>query len=100
LTSGGRLDAVPDFNDDKPGATLWTSLIAVPQLTDGLRRAIGEVRPRYTRMVNFREGWRGHLWQGQFASFVLDEPYLLTAGQYVELDPVRAGLIDAPSRYW
>ena len=50
-------------------------------------------------MVNVREGWRGHLWQGRFASFVLDEPYLLTAPRYVELNPVRAGLINAPSRY-
>ena len=74
-------------------------LIAVPQSADGLRRAIGEAHRRYTRMVNFREGWRGHLWQGRFASFVLDEPYLLTAARYVELNPVRAGLVNAPSRY-
>ena len=64
-------------------------LIAVPQSPDGLRLAIGEVHRRYTRMVNFREGWRGHLWQGRFASFVLDEPYVLTAARYVELNPVR-----------
>ena len=74
-------------------------LIAVPQSADGLRRAIGEVHRRYTRMVNFREGWRGHLWQGRFASFVIDKPYLLTAARYVELNPVRAGLIKAPIRY-
>ena len=74
-------------------------LIAVPQSVDGLRRAIGEAHRRYTRMVNFRERWRGHLWQGRFASFVLDEPYLLTAARYVELNPVRAGLASAPSRY-
>jgi putative transposase len=71
-------------------------LIAVPHSADGLGRAIGEVHRRYTRMVNFREGWRGHLWQGRFASCVLDEPYLLTAARYV---PVCAGLIHAPSRY-
>jgi putative transposase len=53
-------------------------LIAVPQSADGLRRAIGEAHRRYTRMVNFREGWRGHLWQWRSSSFVLDEPYLLT----------------------
>ena len=64
-------------------------LIAVPQSADGLRRAIGEAHRRYTRMVNFRERWRGHLWQGRFASFVLDEPYLLTAVRYVELNPSR-----------
>ncbi len=50
-------------------------------------------------MVNFREGWRGHLWQGRFSSFVLDERYVLTAARYVELNPVRARLISAPSRY-
>ncbi len=32
-----------------------------------------------TRRVNFREGWRGHLWQGRFASFVMDEAYLMAA---------------------
>jgi putative transposase len=74
-------------------------LIAVPESSDGLRRALGEVHRRYTRMVNFREGWRGHLWQGRFASSVLDEPHLLTAARYVELNPVRAGLINTPSRY-
>jgi putative transposase len=74
-------------------------LIALPQLADGLRRAIGEAHRRYTRMVNFREGWRGHLWQGRFASFLLDEPYLLAAARYVELNPVRAALVVAPSRY-
>ncbi len=74
-------------------------LIAVPQSVDGLRKAIGEAHRRYTRHVNFREGWRGHLWQGRFASFVLDETHLLNAARYVELNPVRAGLVDAPSGY-
>ena len=74
-------------------------LIAVPKSEDGLRRAIGEAHRRYTRRVNFRERWRGHLWQGRFASFVLDEPYLVAAARYVELNPVRAGLAIAPSEY-
>jgi putative transposase len=47
-------------------------------------------------MVNLREGWRGHFWP--FASFLLEEPYLLTAARYVELNPVRAGLASAPTR--
>ena len=49
-------------------------LIVVPESEDGLRRAIGEAHRRYTRHVNFRKRWRGHLWQGRFASYVLDEP--------------------------
>ncbi len=67
-------------------------LIVVPESEDGLRRAIGEAHRRYTRRVNFREGWRGHLWQGRFASFVMDEPHLLACARYVERNPVRAGL--------
>ena len=59
-------------------------LIVVPQSAEGLRRAIGEAHRRYTRWINFREDWRGHLWQGRFASFVIDEDHLLTAAAYVE----------------
>jgi putative transposase len=74
-------------------------LIAVPKTEDGLRRAIGEAHRRYTRRINFREQWRGYLWQGRFASFIMDEPYLLAAARYVELNPVRAKLV-ARARDW
>ena len=67
-------------------------LIVVPKTEDGLRRAIGEAHRRYTRAVNFRHGWRGHLWQGRFASYVMDEAYLLACARYVERNPVRARL--------
>lgn len=74
-------------------------LIAVPESEDGLRRAIGEAHWRYTRKVNFCEGWKGHLWQGRFASFLMDESYLFAAIRYVELNPVRAGLVETPDAY-
>ncbi|MGB2823526.1 MAG: transposase, partial [Phycisphaerae bacterium] len=67
-------------------------LVVVPATADGLRRGIGEAHRRYTRRINFRKGWRGHLWQGRFASFVMDEDYLLEAVRYIEMNPVRAGL--------
>jgi putative transposase len=67
-------------------------LILVPAAPDGLRAALGEAHRRYTRHVNEREGWRGFLWQGRFASFPMDERYLLAAARYIELNPVRAGL--------
>ncbi len=70
-----------------------THSIALPSSEDGLRWAIGETHRRYTRRINFREKWRGYLWQGRFASFVMDEPYLLAAARYVELNPVRAQLV-------
>lgn len=68
-------------------------LIATPSSENGLRWAIGQTHQRYTRGINFREKWRGYLWQGRFASFVMDEPYLLAAARYIELDPVRARLV-------
>ena len=74
-------------------------LIVVPESEDGLRRGLGEAHRRYTRRVNFREGWRGHLWQGRFASFPMDDLYLMRAARYVELNPVRAKLCRVPWRW-
>ncbi len=76
-----------------------THLIAVPAAEQSLRRAIGEAHRRYTRRINFREKWRGYLWQGRFASFVMDDPYLLAAARYVELNPVRARLVESPAEW-
>ncbi|MFB1485790.1 MULTISPECIES: transposase [unclassified Thiocapsa] len=67
-------------------------LILVPGDELGLRDALGEAHRRYTRMINFREGWRGHLWQERFHSFVMDERHLIAAARSVELNPVRARL--------
>jgi len=74
-------------------------LIAVPETKDGLNLAIGEAHRRYTRRINFREGWRGHLWQGRFSSFIMEERYLLACARYVELNPVRAGLVKKPEEW-
>jgi putative transposase len=74
-------------------------LVVVPSTEQGLRRAIGEAHRRYTCRINGREGWTGHLWQGRFASFPMDEQHLLAAARYIELNPVRAGLVAAPQEY-
>lgn len=74
-------------------------LIAVPQTPDGLARAVGEAHRRYTRQVNFREKWRGHLWQERFASFPMDEKHLLAAARYIEMNPVAAKLVRKAEDY-
>ncbi|MFQ6018061.1 MAG: transposase [Kiloniellaceae bacterium] len=74
-------------------------LIATPQTAEGLRRGLGEAHRRYTRRINRREGWTGHLWQGRFASFPMDESHLLAAARYVELNPVRARLANKAEDY-
>jgi putative transposase len=50
-------------------------------------------------MINFRENWRGYLWQGRFGSCVMDDSYLLAAARYIEPNPVRAKLVKHPSEY-
>ena len=74
-------------------------LMLVPKDESGLRRAVGEAHRRYTRRINFREGWRGHLWQERFASFVMDERHVLAAARYIELNPLRAKMAAAPGAY-
>ncbi len=68
-------------------------LIVQPVKRSNLGRAIGETHRRYTRMINFRENWRGYLWQGRFASYPMDKKWLLKAAAYVELNPVKAGMV-------
>ena len=63
-------------------------LILVPASADGLRGALGEAHRRYSRRVNFREGWRGYLFQGRFASYPMDDAHLIAAVRYVENNPV------------
>ncbi|MBW1637467.1 MAG: transposase [Deltaproteobacteria bacterium] len=74
-------------------------LVAVPESADGLRRAIGEAHRRYTRYINFQKEWKGHLWQGRFASFPMDEQYLIATARYIELNPVRADRVKRPEEY-
>ena len=71
-------------------------LIAVPETEEGLRLAIGEAHRRYSSMINRRQKWTGHLWQGRFSSFPMDETYLLAAAKYIEMNPVRARLAADP----
>jgi REP-associated tyrosine transposase len=75
-------------------------ILAVPEKTDSLARAIGEAHRLYTRMINFREGVRGYLFQGRFSSCpVSTDQYLLTAIQYIFRNPVKAKMVQHPWDY-
>ncbi len=74
-------------------------LIVVPDHAHSLARGFGETHRRYSRRVNFREGWHGYLWQGRFGSVPLDEPHLLAAIRYVERNPVAAGIVSQAEDY-
>ena len=44
-------------------------------------------------MINLRESWKGYLWQRRFASYPMDKDWLLKAVAYVELNPVKVGMV-------
>ncbi len=71
-------------------------LIVVPEHKDSLVELFSDAHRRYTRLINRRQGWQGHLWQERFHSSPMDEHHLLATVRYTELNPVRAGLCRNP----
>jgi putative transposase len=68
-------------------------LLAIPGSGSGLAKALGRAHTDYARWQNMRRGQTGHLWQNRFYSCPLDERHQWEALRYVELNPVRAGLV-------
>ena len=73
--------------------------VVVPQRADSLALFFGKLHKRYAQQTNSRYEWTGHLWQNRFGSVVMDEQHTLTALRYVELNPVRSGLVEKPERW-
>lgn len=71
-------------------------LMLVPGSAEALRVGLGEAHRRYSRLINMRQGWRGYLWQGRFASAPMEHDHALACARYIELNPVRARLVSAP----
>jgi putative transposase len=68
-------------------------LILCPTDGVGLARAIGAAHRRWANFINGRGRFRGHLFDGRYASVAMDEDHLIAAIRYVALNPVRAGLV-------
>ena len=76
-------------------------IIAVPDKKESFARGFSEAHRRYTRMINFREKWRGYLWEGRFKSYPLNRTHLYAAMRYIERNPVRAKIVEnAWDYYW
>ena len=67
--------------------------VVVPHAERELSKFFCEVHKRYARRTNRALDWKGHLWQQRFYSVVMEECHTLAAMRYVELNPVRAGLV-------
>lgn len=68
-------------------------ILAVGERRYSLAKAMGCCQRRYATWINRRHDWSGHLWANRFYSTLLDEKHLWMAVKYVELNPVRAGLV-------
>ncbi|SEI45544.1 transposase [Frateuria terrea] len=75
-------------------------LLVTPAAVGTLSNAMGRVGQAYVQAFNLRHHRCGALWQGRFKScLVQSERYLLTVMRYIELNPVRAAMVDAPEDY-
>ena len=74
-------------------------LIVVGRNRLSIPRAVGNAHREFSRRRNLEADVTGHMWANRFFSTALDEPHLWAAIRYVELNPVRAGIVDEASDY-
>jgi len=75
-------------------------LLVTPTAEDSLPRLIQSVGRRYVRYINDTYARTGTLWEGRYkACLVQTDAYLLACYRYVELNPVRAGMVRDPAHY-
>lgn len=68
-------------------------LILTPPSPDALRATLSSTHTRYAQWINRSLGLSGHLFQGRFHSYAMDDAHLIAAARYVENNPVKAGLV-------
>ena len=75
-------------------------LLATPTTGQGLAQMMQAVGRRYVRYFNDRQNRTGTLWEGRFKSSLIEsERYLLACMAYIDLNPVRAGMVQQPGNY-
>lgn len=75
-------------------------LLLTPGTADGLSRAMQSLGRRYVGWFNARHQRTGTLWEGRFrAGLIEGERHLLACMRYIELNPVRAGICQAPAQW-
>jgi putative transposase len=75
-------------------------LLMSPHTEDGLSKVLQMVGRYYVQYFNYCYQRTGTLWEGRYKATLIDsETYLLTCMRYIELNPVRAGMVTHPSDY-
>jgi len=75
-------------------------LLATPQTAEGLPKMMQAVGRSYVRYFNDTQKRSGTLWEGRYKSTLIQtDRYLLACMVYIDLNPVRAGLVSQPQDY-
>lgn len=72
-------------------------LLASPAAEQSVPKAMQSLGRRYVQYFNYRYGRTGTLWEGRYRATVVEaENYLFECMRYIELNPVRAGMVSHP----
>lgn len=75
-------------------------LLATPAGASSIAHTMQTVGRRYVPYFNQQYGRSGGLFEGRYRSTIVgDERYLMTCMRYIDLNPVRARIVDRPESY-
>ena len=75
-------------------------LLITPPDSEAVSRLMISLGRRYVHYVNRTYRRTGTLWDSRYkSSLIQEENYLLLCQRYIELNPVRAAMVDDPSHY-
>jgi len=75
-------------------------LLITPNTAHGISKVMQTIGRYYVQYFNYQYQRTGTLWEGRYKATLIDsEDYLLRCSRYIELNPVRAGMVKAPADY-
>lgn len=100
---GWLKDALERYDCQLHAYVLMTNhvhLLVTPAAQDSISRMMQYIGRRYVPYINQEYGRSGTLWEGRYkSSLIQEEPYLLACMRYIELNPVRAGMVKKAVEY-
>ena len=75
-------------------------LLASPATEESIPKTLQSLGRRYVQYFNFRHQRTGTLWEGRYRATIVEaETYLFECMRYIELNPVRAGMVRKPGEH-
>ena len=96
-------DSAKRFSCDIHAYVLMTNhvhLLVTPHDCDSISKMMQSLGRYYVQYFNYCYKRTGTLWEGRYKASLIDsENYLLICMRYIELNPMRAGMVECPSDY-